>query len=820
MTPTGDVDVDGKNDVGSRNIGHQNVHRVTFGGFIETNRMQIKAQHVLLKTVLFGVLFGFYLCGGTQCDSNCTECDTSGSSGVCLTCKDGFYPNQFNCQPCTYPNCKTCSNLSNCDLCEDGYWGESCIGICAVGCVDRKCNTTNGFCSCLTNYYGNKCDGQCSDNCVPSTCVGDSGNCVCKQRYFGAACRSKCGNYCADCTNVTSCSLCETGKFGDTCQSFCQCDGNAECDIVTGECLPCGTDCLSCNNNVCTSCVTGKYGSRCEHTCSSTCYDVCNIEGNCQSCKSGHHGHRCEFECNCEFGCDQLQGQCLNEACPRNCNGSCDVSSQTCNSCNLGYHGTYCNLTCPGKCADSRCYTNGSCLSCEAGYYGNSCNMECKQSCKSNTCRRNDGLCEVCPANCVSCESKSTCTHCRESKYGQICHLSCNDECTYKMCNIKGVCFNCSSLSAFGSYCNLSCNHDCYLSTCDRYTGTCNSCKNNSVFGMFCNEACSQYCLGNECKRGSGVCLNGCSDGYFGTKCDQECSQGCRNNSGTICDLEGACLGGCTEGYVGKRCISGDNKAKTSPQTSGYSPARYDTAANIDIEKRKVKVEEMAAFVAEKTLAYYEEEFDKFSDGLTRSCDVAKLPLNRAKNRYKGLYAYDDTRVKVTGFDTDYINANYIDGFKERNAYIASLGPMSKQMGDFGMFWNMIWQQKVEKIVMVTNLMEDGKEKCEQYWPNVGITINYSGVMVTCQSENEYADFTRRLLLLNDGKSERQLHHLHFTAWPDRGIPEDVTALIEFRHRVLHSPALLGGPTLVHCRPLLSFKKEPFESVAERSKSI
>ncbi|XP_052761652.1 receptor-type tyrosine-protein phosphatase kappa-like [Mya arenaria] len=218
-----------------------------------------------------------------------------------------------------------------------------------------------------------------------------------------------------------------------------------------------------------------------------------------------------------------------------------------------------------------------------------------------------------------------------------------------------------------------------------------------------------------------------------------------------------------------------------------------------DIEKRKVKVEELADFVAGKTLDYYEEEFDKFSDGLTRSCGAAKLPHNRQKNRYKGLYAYDATRVKVAGFETDYINANYIDGFKERNAYIASLGPMSKQMGDFAMFWNMIWQQKVEKIVMVTNLMEEGKEKCEQYWPNIGITINYSGVMVTCQSDNEYADFTRRLLLLNDGKSERQLHHFHFKAWPDRGIPEDVTALIEFRHRVIHSPAHLGGPTLVHC---------------------
>ncbi|WAR15956.1 PTPRK-like protein, partial [Mya arenaria] len=215
-----------------------------------------------------------------------------------------------------------------------------------------------------------------------------------------------------------------------------------------------------------------------------------------------------------------------------------------------------------------------------------------------------------------------------------------------------------------------------------------------------------------------------------------------------------------------------------------------------DIEKRKVKVEELAAFVAGKTLDYYEEEFDKFSDGLTRSCGAAKLPQNRARNRYKGLYAYDATRVKVTGFDTDYINANYIDGFNERNAYIASLGPMSKQMGDFGMFWNMIWQQKVEKIVMVTNLMEEGKKKCEQYWPNVGTTLTYSGVKVICQSEDEYAEFTRRLLLLNDGESERQLHHLHFTAWPDRGIPEDVTALIEFRHRVLNSPAHLGGPTL------------------------
>ncbi|WAR15961.1 hypothetical protein MAR_030555 [Mya arenaria] len=39
--------------------------------------MQIKAQHVLLKTVLFGVLFGFYLCGDDH--NQQTEETNSGS---------------------------------------------------------------------------------------------------------------------------------------------------------------------------------------------------------------------------------------------------------------------------------------------------------------------------------------------------------------------------------------------------------------------------------------------------------------------------------------------------------------------------------------------------------------------------------------------------------------------------------------------------------------------------------------------------------------------------------------------------------------------
>ncbi|WAR16061.1 TENX-like protein, partial [Mya arenaria] len=505
--------------------------------------MEIK---VFLKIVVF-VSFGFYLCGGTQCDSNCTECDGSASSGACLKCEDGFYPNQFNCQPCTYPNCKTCSNPSTCDSCKDGFWGETCIATCAEGCVNETCNTSNGFCSCLTNFTEkNAMDNVQTIVFLPLALVLVVIACVNKDILGHRVAHNvaiiapivQISRH-AHCVKQES-SVIRVNPFVNAMAMQNESVSLAE-QTVCLAIITCALHVVQENMEVNVSIRARLLAMMCVTI---------------KSCVSGYYGHHCEFECNCEFGCDHLQGHCLNEACPINCNDTCDVSSHTCYSCSRGYHGPYCNFTCPGKCADSRCYSNGSCLSCETGYYGNSCNMECQQMCESNKCRQNDGLCEVCPANCVSCESNTACTRCKESKYGQICSLSCNDKCTDKMCNIKGECYNCSSVSAFGSYCNLTCNHECYLSSCDRYTGACKSCKNNSVFGIFCSETCSPYCLGNKCERESGVCLNGCSDGYFGAKCDQECSKGCRNSSGTICDLEGTCLGGCTKGYLGQRCFS------------------------------------------------------------------------------------------------------------------------------------------------------------------------------------------------------------------------------------------------------------------------
>lgn len=51
---------------------------------------------------------------------------------------------------------------------------------------------------------------------------------------------------------------------------------------------------------------------------------------------------------------------------------------------------------------------------------------------------------------------------------------------------------------------------------------------------------------------------------------------------------------------------------------------------------------------------------------------------NLTKNRYTDVLCYDHSRVVLARVDgdevSDYINANFVDGYKQKNAYISTQG--------------------------------------------------------------------------------------------------------------------------------------------------
>lgn len=181
----------------------------------------------------------------------------------------------------------------------------------------------------------------------------------------------------------------------------------------------------------------------------------------------------------------------------------------------------------------------------------------------------------------------------------------------------------------------------------------------------------------------------------------------------------------------------------------------------------------------------------------------ARKPYNQSKNRYIDILPYDDNRVVLYEAHgepgSDYINASYINGFKEPRKYIAAQGPKEETMNDF---WRMIWEQKSTIIVMVTRCEEGNRNKCAQYWPsNDDEMEEYGDVTVRNTEEKFFPDYIIRKLHITNRreKSERDITHIQFTVWPDHGVPEDPNLLLKLRRRVNALSNFFSGPIIVHC---------------------
>uniref|UniRef100_W5M9W5 Receptor-type tyrosine-protein phosphatase F n=1 Tax=Lepisosteus oculatus TaxID=7918 RepID=W5M9W5_LEPOC len=197
----------------------------------------------------------------------------------------------------------------------------------------------------------------------------------------------------------------------------------------------------------------------------------------------------------------------------------------------------------------------------------------------------------------------------------------------------------------------------------------------------------------------------------------------------------------------------------------------------------------------------FSQEYESIDPGQQFTWENSNLEVNKPKNRYANVIAYDHSRVILTSVDgvpgSDYINANYIDGYRKQNAYIATQGPLPETLSDF---WRMVWEQRTNTIIMMTRLEEKSRVKCDQYWPSRG-TETYGMIQVTMLDTVELATYSvRTFALYKNGSSEkREVRQFQFMAWPDHGVPEYPTPILAFLRRVKACNPPDAGPMVVHC---------------------
>ncbi|KAF7637500.1 hypothetical protein Mgra_00003016 [Meloidogyne graminicola] len=197
---------------------------------------------------------------------------------------------------------------------------------------------------------------------------------------------------------------------------------------------------------------------------------------------------------------------------------------------------------------------------------------------------------------------------------------------------------------------------------------------------------------------------------------------------------------------------------------------------------------------------------------------TAELPENIRKNRYYDILPFEFNRVKLlwtnnnyggTNGKNDFINASYININNNLipPEYIATQGPLGKLETNDGKrletikdFWEMIWQEKINCIVMLTQLNEGNKQKCSQYWPEYpGESEQFGNDFIVnfyCVTEDDIF-IKRELWLKRKGEKDRKLIQWHFKEWKDNSNPIIVENLLTFIEAIRESERT--KPILVHC---------------------
>ncbi|CAC5416990.1 PTPRB [Mytilus coruscus] len=222
--------------------------------------------------------------------------------------------------------------------------------------------------------------------------------------------------------------------------------------------------------------------------------------------------------------------------------------------------------------------------------------------------------------------------------------------------------------------------------------------------------------------------------------------------------------------------------------------------------KRPVKLSDFHRHVemmSRNTHMKFSEEFKELGIlSPKHSTDESQIQENRPKNRYTNILPFDHSIVKLIGVEdeigSDFINANYIPGKKSKREFIATQGPLPSTKEEM---WRMIWEQNVSIVVMLTQLIERGRKKCEIYWPeNVNENMFLGDIIVEVETISHLPNYTLRTIALRLGDVERRIKHYNYLAWPDMGTPKTTDIMINFVDTVRQEvKPNMNGPIVVHC---------------------
>ncbi|GFS11939.1 receptor-type tyrosine-protein phosphatase alpha-like, partial [Elysia marginata] len=409
---------------------------------------------------------------------------------------------------------------------------------------------------------------------------------------------------------------------------------------------------------------------------------------------------------------------------------------------------------------------------------------------------------------------------CPLTTYGENCTEFCSSKCLNELCHHKsGRCDQCQT-GYFGYFCDLKCR--------------------SRRYGDGCNRTCDANCLDLLCDHVTGKC-DQCVDGKDGEYCQRTATKRSNDEAVIIGTVVGVILGLLIiftilavymyrnysfnrkrkQSVASTRTESGPGIGSVLELSSlGKNPAVHisagprhskgqvhtiteedgnldNTYANVAKESTAVKVEDLKSYIQQHSNDnFLMDQFQSVPLASKYSRLNAHDPWNAKKNRYKNILPDDYTRVclKVYNEYEDYINANHIKDYHNKKAYIAAQAPKENTLNDFV---RMLWEQEVERIVMLTNLVEGKKIKSAKYW-NDQEPKTFDKVTVELKSTKIYAEYTvRHMTLSESGSSTRDLIQFHFTAWLDKSVPESPWGLVELYQRIMAD--LGSGPLLVHC---------------------